>query len=207
MDAIYVIAQSGFPLIRIDRVHSIDGEHMQRASRGCRKNGSGGQTLIEFTLALPLLLLLLFGILNESWLIYRAASLQFAVREGCRYAITNQVLPLQDTGGNNYGVIESVKYIVQQRAMGFLGSKPTDPGYQYIHVNYYNPYSSLTSPDTSSTQNQAGNLVEVAVEGVPGKNLIPFMPVFFPINLAARSSDRVEGTPIGGLPAAGSPGP
>ena len=158
-------------------------------------------------MALPLLLLLLFGVLNEGWLIYRTATLQFAVREGCRYAVTNQVLNLQDTGGNNYGVIESVKYIVQRRAMGFLGGSPADSGYQYIHVRYYNPSSSLTNPDTSSTQNQGGNLVEVSVEGMPGTNLIPFMPVFFPINLSARSSDRVEGNPIGGLPAAGHPGP
>ena len=197
--------KTGSPLIRIAGVHSMNGE-LIRALLG-RKNCRRGQTLVEFTMALPLLLLLLFGILNQSWLIYGAASLQFAVREGCRYAITNQILQMQDSGGNNYGVIESVKYIVQQRAMGFLGSRPSDPGYQYIHVNYYNPSSSLTSPDTSSTQNQGGNLVEVSVEGMPAKNLIPFMPVFFPINLAARSSDRVEGTPIGGLPAAGNPGP
>jgi len=185
----------------------MSGEDMQTASMNRKRSQSGGQTLVEFTMALPLLLLVLFGVLNQGWLIYRTATLQFAVREGCRYAITNQVLPLQDSGGNGYGVIESVKYIVQQRAMGFLGGKPTDPGYSYIHVNYYNPASSLTSPDTSSTQNQGGNLVEVAVESLPGKNLVPFMPVFFPINLAARSSDRIEGTPIGGLPAAGNPGP
>lgn len=179
-----------------------------KAQRGRRKhNRLVGQALIEFTFALPLLLLLLFGILNASWLIYRAVSLQFAVREGCRYAVTNQVLPLKDTGGSTYGVIESVKYIVQHRAMGLLGTQTTDPGYQYIQVNYYNPSSSLTNPDTSSTRNRGGNVVEVSVIGVPGQNLIPFMPAFFPITLYARSSDRVEGTPIGGLPAAGSPGP
>lgn len=167
----------------------------------------GGQTMVEFTMALPLLLALLFGTLNQGWLIYRVATLQFAVREGCRFAVTNQVLPLTDSGGNSYGVIESIKYVVQQRAMGFLGGKPSDPAYQYIHVNYYNPSSSLTSPDTSTTQNQGGNVVEVSIESMPGHNLIPFMPTFFPINLAARSSDRVEGNPIGGLPAAGNQGP
>lgn len=175
-------------------------------SGGRKRNRLAGQALIEFTFAMPLLLLLVFGVLNEGWLIFRALSLQFAVREGCRYAVTNRVLALKDTSGSNYGVIESVKYIVQQRAIGLLGKQPTDPGYQYIQVNYYNPSSSLTSPDTSSTRNQGGNVVEVSVVGVPGPSLIPFT-VFFPITLYARSSDRVEGTPIGGLPAAGSPGP
>jgi hypothetical protein len=185
----------------------MSGKHIPQSSRSRNRSRQSGQTMVEFTMALPLLLALLFGVLNQGWLIYRTATLQFAVREGCRYAITNQVLPLTDSGGSSYGVIESVKYIVQQRAMGFLGGKPTDPAYQYIHVSYYNPSSSLTSPDTSATQNQGGNIVEVAIEGLPGKNLIPFMPIFFPINLAARSSDRVEGTPISGLPPVGNPGP
>jgi Flp pilus assembly protein TadG len=163
--------------------------------------------MVEFTMALPLLLALLFGVLNQGWLIYRTATLQFAVREGCRFAVTNQLLSLKDNSGAAYGVVESIKYVVQQKAMGFLGGTPSDPGYQYIHVNYYNPSSSLTSPDTSSTQNQGGNVVEVSVEGIPGRNLVPFMPAFFPISLAARSSDRVEGNPIGGLPAVGNQGP
>jgi hypothetical protein len=184
----------------------IGGMDRKAKSGGRKKNRLAGQSLIEFTFAVPLLLLLLFGVLNESWLLFRAASLQFAVREGCRYAITNRVLSLQDTSGSNYGVVESVKYIVQQRAMGLLGTQPTDPGYQYIQVNYYNPSSSLTNPDTSSTRNRGGNIVEVSVVGVPGQSLIPFT-VFFPITLYARSSDRVEGAPISGLPATGNPGP
>jgi hypothetical protein len=200
------LCKAAFLCFRIDSTHTKNGAYAPRGGR--KKNRLAGQSLIEFTLALPFVLLLLFGILNMSWLIYRAASLQFAVREGCRYAVTNQVLPLQDTSGGNYGVIESVKYIVQQRAMGLLGRQPTDPGYQYIHVNYYNPSSSLTNPDTSSTRNRGGNVVEVSVDGLPGQNLINFLPsTFFPIALAARSSDRVEGNPISGLPAAGNPGP
>ena len=180
---------------------------MQRVYRGCNRRRQNGQALIEFTMAMPFFLAALFGVLNQGWLIYRTATLQFAVREGCRFAITNQTLSLTDTGGNAYGVIESVKYVVQQRAMGFLGGKPTDPGYNYIYVRFYNPSSSLTTPDTSSTPNQGGNIVEVSVEGFVGKNLVPFLPTFFPISPAARSADRIEGAPIGGIPAAGNQGP
>jgi hypothetical protein len=180
---------------------------MRKAFTGRDRRKQNGQALIEFTMSLPLLLASIFGILNQGWLIYRTATLQFAVREGCRFAITNQLLTLKDSGGKNYGVIESVKYIVQQRALGFLGSKPTDSGYNYIHVRFYNPASSLTTPDTSATQNQGGNLVEVSVEGFAGTNLVPYMPTFFPISPDARSADRIEGTPIGGLPAAGNQGP
>jgi len=184
-----------------------EGEHMQTALIGRKRRRLGGQTLIEFTLALPLLLLTLSGVLNTGWLIYRTVTLQFAVREGCRYAITNQTLSLKDGSGNSYGVIESVRYIVQRRAVGFLGSKTTDTGYNFIHVRFYNPSSSLTTPDTSSTANQGGNIVEVSVEGFSGTNLVAFMPAFFPISSDARSADRIEGTPIGGLPHLGNYAP
>jgi hypothetical protein len=175
----------------------------------CRrqKDGQEGQSLIEFTLSLPLLLLLIFGIVNEGWLLYRTVTLQFAVREGCRYAITNQTLKLKDSGGNNYGVIESVKYIVQQRAIGLLGTATSDPRYGLIHVRFYNPATGLTTEDTSATRNQGGNIVEVSVEGYNAQNLVPFMPTFFVISPDARSSDRMEGSPIGTLPAAGANGP
>ena len=179
-----------------------EGEHMQTALIGRKRRRLGGQTLIEFTLALPLLLLTLFGVLNTGWLIYRTVTLQFAVREGCRFAVTNQTLSLKDTSvpPKSYGVIDSVKYIVQQRASGFLGSKTTDTGYSFIHVRFYNPSSSFTNPDTSATRNQGGNIVEVSVEGFIGTNLVAFMPAFFPVSPDARSADRIEGTPIGGLP-------
>ena len=177
-----------------------ENERMQTALIGRKRRRLGGQTLIEFTLALPLLLLTLFGVLNTGWLIYRTVTLQFAVREGCRYGITNQKLSLKDSGGKNYGLIESVRYIVQHSAMGFLGSKTTDAGYNTIHVRFYNPTSSLTTPDTSATANQGGNIIEVSVEGFTGTNLVAFMPAFFPVSPDARSADRIEGTPISGLP-------
>jgi hypothetical protein len=84
--------------------------------------------------------------------------------------------------------------------MGFLGSKTTDAGYNTIHVRFYNPTSSLTTPDTSATANQGGNIIEVSVEGFTGTNLVAFMPAFFPVSPDARSADRIEGTPLTGLP-------
>ena len=180
---------------------------MQRPYRGRNRRRQNGQALIEFTMSLPFLLAAIFGVLNQGWLIYRTATLQFAVREGCRFAITNQILAMKDTGGNAYGVVESVKYVVQQRAMGFLGGKPTDPAYSKIHVRFYDPDTSLTTPDASATPNKGGNIVEVSVEGFVGTNLVPFLPTFFPISPDARSADRIEGNPIGGLPAAGNQGP
>ena len=49
-----------------------------------------GQTLVEFALLLPLLLLLLVGFLDIGRAIFYYSSLSNAVREGTRYAIVNK---------------------------------------------------------------------------------------------------------------------
>ncbi|MGO9262312.1 MAG: TadE/TadG family type IV pilus assembly protein [Bryobacteraceae bacterium] len=165
--------------------------------------------LIEFTLVLLPLLGFTFLLLDLGWAIYTRATLQFAVREGCRYAVTNQVQALTDANGNAYGAVNSVKWVVQQRAMGFLGSKSTDPGYSLIQVNYYNPNSSLTTAlalptscatNTGQPPNWSGNLVEVSVQNYPAVPFAPLLRSGTPLNFTARSSDRMEGNPLSGVP-------
>jgi Flp pilus assembly protein TadG len=99
-----------------------ENERMHTALIGRKRRRLGGQTLIEFTLALPLLLLTLFGVLNTGWLIYRTVTLQFAVREGCRYGITNQKLSLNDSGGKNYGLIEWDFWVLKPRMLAITPS-------------------------------------------------------------------------------------
>ncbi len=187
--------------------------HSARPSDPSRARGrrvaQRGVELIEFTLVLLPMLGFVFLLLDLGWGVYKRATLQFAVREGCRYAVTNQTQPLTDSGGKAYGVIDSVKWVVQQRAMGFLGSKPTDPGYSLIQVRYYDPNSSLTTalamPTNCSTNvgtppNWALNLVEVSVEGYRAMPLAPIYRSQSPLLFTARSSDRVEGNPTTGVP-------
>src|ERR1035441_6616585 len=109
------------------------------------KSGRRGVELIEFTLVILPMLAFIFLLIDMSWAIEKRATLQCAVREGCRYAVTNQVQALTDSNGNAYGLIDSVKWVVQQRAMGFLGSTPTDPGYATIQVRFYDPSVNLAA--------------------------------------------------------------
>jgi hypothetical protein len=146
-------------------------------------------------------------VLDLGWAIYKRATLQFAVREGCRYAVTNQLLALKDSNGNSYGMVDSVKTVVQSRAVGFLGSKPTDPGYASIQVRFYDPNTSLATAlampaDCNSTvsPNVGGNLVEVSVENYQAVALAPLLRSAAPLNFTARSSDRMEGNPAAGAP-------
>jgi hypothetical protein len=149
-----------------------------------------------------------FLLLDLGWMIYRRATLQFAVREGCRFAVTNQTVPKTDANGKAYGLIDSVKYVVQSRSMGFLGSKPTDPGYANIQIRFYDPTQSLTTQLTVPTNcsytglppNWAGNIVEVSVENYQANVLGAILKSATPFNLTARSSDRMEGNPSAGVP-------
>ena len=46
-----------------------------------------GQALVEFALALPILLMLLCGIIDFGWIYYNQITLNNAAREGARYAV------------------------------------------------------------------------------------------------------------------------
>jgi len=169
-----------------------------------------GVELIEFTLVLLPMLGFIFLLLDLGWAVYKRATLQYAVREGCRYAVTNQLQPLKDASGNKYGMIDSVKWVVQKNAMGFLGSKATDSGYAVIQVRFYDPTASLTTAlpipacgSSTAAPNWALNLVEVSVENYQEQSLTaPLLRSATPLNFVVRSSDRMEGNPTTGVPSA-----
>lgn len=171
-----------------------------------RRRTRRGVEIIEFTLVfLPLMAFILL-LMDLGWGIYARATLQFAVREGCRFAITNQVLNMTNGSGQAFGLVDSVKTVVQERAMGFLGSKTTDAGYSLIQVRFYDPNSSLTTalayPTSSSSAqiNVGGNLVEVSVENYQHNSFAPILRNFKALTFTARSSDRMEGNPPTGVP-------
>lgn len=56
--------------------------------KGILKN-ENGQSMVEFAVTLPLLLLLVFGIIDFGWLFYNKMGVENASREGARYAIVN----------------------------------------------------------------------------------------------------------------------
>ena len=60
----------------------------RRAVPGRRQ---GGVTAVEMALVAPVLLLLLIGTLEMSLVYFASLSMQFAVREAARYAVTGQV--------------------------------------------------------------------------------------------------------------------
>lgn len=77
-----------------------------------------GTTLVEFALVLPIFVLLLFAVTDFARLFFVELTLQNAVREAGRYAITGNHQPDPNHQGQNLSRVQSIQYVAQQEAMG-----------------------------------------------------------------------------------------
>src|ERR1700722_20631179 len=98
-------------------------EHMKLSTGKQRSLGQtvrsrSGQSLVEFALVAPLFFLLVFGITDFGRLFFTQETLQFAIREAGRYAVTGQHAPDPAHPGNNLSRVASIKAIAQQKAIG-----------------------------------------------------------------------------------------
>jgi Flp pilus assembly protein TadG len=160
-----------------------------------RNRRRAGNALLEFAFTVLPTFAMIFAFVDFGLLMFRWATLQNAVREGCRYAIT-----FQTSNGN--GQDASIEAVVQQYAMGIV--KSTDNP-QDILVKYYAPTNLTTA--IASGGNVPGNIVEVSVQGVSWSWLAPLsgsyggnVPYFrstTPITLNIYSSDILGGYPAG----------
>ncbi len=150
--------------------------------------------MIELSLTFLPTFALLFAFIDFGMAIFAWTSLQNAVREGCRYAITYQ------TGGG--GQDAAIKAVVQQYSMGFV-SATASPA--QIVVNYYPP----STPNVAVTgvgSNAPGNIVEVKVQNYSWRYLAPLSGSFTsalrdtnPLAINVSSFDVMGGYPAGVL--------
>lgn len=123
---------------------------------------SGGTSLLEFALVLPMFLLLLLAVADFARLFYVEMTLQNAVREAGRYAITGNHRPDPKRKGQNLSRVASITQIAQQEAMGLDTSN-----LQIISVN--GGTGSAGGPGDTVTISLTTNL----------KLLTPFVARFF----------------------------
>ena len=138
-----------------------------------KEHGDEGAETVEFSLVVLVLFGLIFVMIAVAWVIFAKAAIQYAAREGVRYAVTNHS-------------VGDIKTVVQQSSFGFLAG---DPGLNNISVNYLTPDLKTTA------SNQGGNLVEISIGGVV---IDPFGLRSFglaPVTLSAESSDVMENSP------------
>ncbi len=84
-------------------------------SRFLHRRRSRGQALVEFALIFPLLVMLLFGLIDLGRAVYAFSTVSNAAREGARVAAVNQILttpaldcdqsmPIQDTSNPHWAI-------------------------------------------------------------------------------------------------------
>jgi len=180
----------------------------QKNRFGLRKVKQRGSEMIEFTLVLLPFLGFTFLILNIAWAVYTRSTVQHAVAQGVRYAVTSQTM-------NGWGARASIQKYVQQNAFARLGATPGSPpaastndGWNSIYVDWYlvNSDGSLTNEDGVTGGNcmqQDGELplVEVSVQNLAGHLFVPFvkspgMGSLSAITMGAVAWDRMEAPAI-----------
>jgi hypothetical protein len=156
-----------------------------------RRRTSGGQVIFEYIFTFIPSFALILAFLNFGLTLFRWTTIQNAVREGSRYAVTFQTQA-------GMGQDASIEARVEMFAMGFVKASDSP---QHIFVKYYNPNTSLTTP-VAANGNVPGNLVEVSVQNLPLDWSTPWVaPLMmgsapqFQINLF--SSDILGGYPYG----------
>ncbi len=166
-----------------------------RKPSALRKRRSSGNVIVESVFTMLPTFALILAFVDFSLMLFRRSTLQNAVREGCRYAVTFQTSP-------GLGQDASIEKVVQKYAMNFV--KTTDSP-QHIFVNYYTTTNLNTAIATGG--NIPGNVVEVSVQNISYAWLaplsgsfgagIPFFRDSTPLSIAVYSSDILGGLPAG----------
>jgi Flp pilus assembly protein TadG len=157
---------------------------MQRRTNPFRQRQSGHTMLETALIALPFFALIL-GTLDFSLALFVKATLQHAVREGVRYAVTYQT-------EQGLGHDASIRQTVRSSAMGLMSEAQAA---ESIQIRYYTNDSL-----TEKANNWPGNIVEVSIEDYQWAWMTSLWHSGTPLQLTARSSDRMEGLPAGTSP-------
>jgi hypothetical protein len=158
---------------------------MLTAHKTKAKWGERGNAMVESALVAGSLFMILFALIDFSVAILIKNTVQDAVREGVRYAITGQTIS-GDGGQDN-----SIRQIVEQNSLGFLNANNAN----LIAINYFNP--TTLQPVSGTGSNAAGNICEISVSGFSWLWMAPYGRSAAPLMISAASADIVEPTSSG----------
>jgi TadE-like protein len=165
---------------------------MRKAKRA-NSSRRRGDVLVEGAFAILPLLAVLFAVLDFSIALFVKNTVQLAVCQGVRFAITSRTLPAM-------GHDASIKTTVQGYTLGFLNYLSADHvGANRIAITYYDPIS--LTPVTGVGSNSGGNIVVVSASGLSWAWMVPLLRNAAPLQFAVSSADIMEASPIAGPPA------
>ena len=151
-----------------------------------------GSVMVEAALAIVPMIAVLFGVLDLAIAVFVKNTVQFAVCQGVRYAITSQTM----TG---LGHDDSIKSVVQSYTVGLLDSLSTDHvGKNRISITYYDPVS--LNAVSGAGSNIGGNIVVISATGLTWAWMIPLWHSSDPLTFSVSSADIMEATPVAGAP-------
>jgi Flp pilus assembly protein TadG len=169
-------------------------------STRARRRSQSGASLVEAAVILLPFLALFFALFDFGMALFLKNTMQFAVRQGVRYAITSQT----QTG---LGQVASIQSIVNTNSFGFLGYLTPGPptttcaGTACVTVSFY--YQDLsTSPSTltlvtGAGSNAGGNIVQVTASGLSYTWMIPLLRPSGAMTFSTSSADIMEAQPSG----------
>jgi hypothetical protein len=164
-----------------------------REHKRAKSSRRRGDVLVEGAFAILPLLAVLFAVLDFSIALFVKNTVQFAVCQGVRYAITSRTLPAM-------GHDASIKTTVQGYTLGFLNYLSADHvGANRIAITYYDPIS--LAPVTGVGSNAGGNIVVVSASGLSWAWMVPLLRNRAPLQFAVSSADIMEASPVAGAPA------
>jgi Flp pilus assembly protein TadG len=154
-----------------------------------RRSRQKGSAALEAALVILPTMALCFALLDFPLMIFIQNSVENAVREGVRFAITQQ------TGAQ--GQDSAIKGVVKTYSMGFINDAAISAGNASINIQYYDP---TLNPVAGGGSNAGGNIVVVTAT----VKRFWMVPIYVDANLdtyAASSADMME-APAGGTPPA-----
>ena len=152
-----------------------------------------GSVLVEGAFVILPLLAVLFGVLDLSIAIFVKNTVQFAVCQGVRYAVTSQTMA-------GLGQDDSIKTVVQNYTLGFLDAlSPDHVGKNRLSITYYDPLAIAVVSGVNS--NIGGNIVVVSASGLSWAWMVPLLRSATPLQFSVSSADIMEATPVAGAPA------
>jgi Flp pilus assembly protein TadG len=181
---------------------TIDGIKPAHRERSMRLQQRGA-TIIEASVILVPFLAIFFALFDFGMAIFMKNTMQFAVRQGVRYAITSQT-------GTGLGQDASINAVINQNSFGFLpylGSGPanrtctgTVSGSACVTISYFQ--QTIGSPPTlnqvtGAGSNAQGNVVQILVTGLAYNWMAPLLRTSTPLSFSVASAGIMEAQPNG----------
>ena len=154
-----------------------------------RARTQAGSAIVEGALILLPMMALFFAMIDFPFALFIQNTIREAVREGVRYAITQQTGPS--------GQDAAIRAVVESYSQGFISDSGITAGTNTFTINYYS--GTTLAAVTGSQSNAQGNIC-VITASVQHSWMAPVWRSAGVLTFNASSSDVMEAPPLGVLP-------